>query len=79
VELICLAATDPNRTRYCIASGLGFSDRGHDGGVVAHPGLYLTGMQFLRRRKSVVIDGDNARDLSDLLVAYLNGGIARVV
>ncbi len=47
--------------------------------MVAHPGLYLTGMEFLRRRKSVVIDGDNARDLSDHLVAYLNGGIARVV
>jgi putative flavoprotein involved in K+ transport len=47
----------------------------HDGGVVAHPGLYLMGMQFLRCRKSALIDGagDNARDLSDHLVAYLNG------
>jgi len=53
----------------------------HDGGVVAHPGLYLMGMQFLRRRKSALIDGagDDARDLSDHLVAYLNGEIARVV
>jgi putative flavoprotein involved in K+ transport len=53
----------------------------HDGGVVAHPGLYLMGMQFLRRRKSALIDGaaDDARDLSDHLVAYLNGAIARAV
>ena len=29
----------------------------HDGGVVAQPGLYLMGMQFLRRRKSALIDG----------------------
>ncbi len=53
----------------------------HDGGVVAHPGLYLMGMQFLRRRKSALIDGagDDARDLSDHLAGYLNGGIARAV
>jgi putative flavoprotein involved in K+ transport len=53
----------------------------HDGGVVAHPGLYLMGMQFLRRRKSALIDGagDDARELSDHLVAYLNGEIARAV
>jgi putative flavoprotein involved in K+ transport len=53
----------------------------HDGGVVAHPGLYLMGMQFLRRRKSALIDGagDDARDLSDHLVAYLNDEIARAV
>jgi putative flavoprotein involved in K+ transport len=29
----------------------------HDGGVTDSPGLYLMGMQFLRRRKSVLIDG----------------------
>ncbi len=49
----------------------------HDGGVVAGaPGLYLMGMQFLRRRKSALIDGaaDDARDLSDHLAAYLDGG-----
>ena len=48
----------------------------HDGGVVEAPGLYLMGMQFLRRRKSALIDGagDDARDLSDHLVTYLNGG-----
>ena len=52
----------------------------HDGGVVESPGLYLMGMQFLRRRKSALIDGagDDARDLSDHLVSYLNGGDARI-
>jgi putative flavoprotein involved in K+ transport len=45
----------------------------HDGGVVEAPGMYLMGMQFLRRRKSALIDGagDDARDLSDHLVRYL--------
>ena len=48
----------------------------HDGGVVESPGLYLMGMQFLRRRKSALIDGagDDARDLSDHLASYLGGG-----
>ena len=47
----------------------------HDGGVVESPGMYLMGMQFLRRRKSALIDGagDDARDLADHLVSYLNG------
>jgi putative flavoprotein involved in K+ transport len=48
----------------------------HDGGVVStSPGLYLMGMQFLRRRKSALIDGagDDARDLSEHLEAYLEG------
>jgi putative flavoprotein involved in K+ transport len=46
----------------------------HDGGVVAAPGMYLMGMQFLRRRKSALIDGagDDARDLSEHLARYLN-------
>jgi putative flavoprotein involved in K+ transport len=45
----------------------------HDGGVVEAPGMYLMGMQFLRRRKSALIDGagDDARDLSAHLAAYL--------
>ncbi len=45
----------------------------HDGGVTPSPGLYLMGMQFLRRRKSALIDGagDDARDLSAHLAAYL--------
>jgi putative flavoprotein involved in K+ transport len=47
----------------------------HDGGVVDSPGLYLMGMQFLRRRKSALIDGagDDARDLSAHLASYLDG------
>jgi putative flavoprotein involved in K+ transport len=46
----------------------------HDGGVVESPGLYLMGMQFLRRRKSALIDGagDDARDLSAHLASYLD-------
>jgi putative flavoprotein involved in K+ transport len=55
-----------------------FDHRGqirHDGGVVDAPGLYLMGMQFLRRRKSALIDGaaDDAHDLSEHLVSYLSG------
>ncbi|MDX1433536.1 MAG: NAD(P)-binding domain-containing protein [Gammaproteobacteria bacterium] len=50
----------------------------HDGGVVDAPGLYLMGMQFLRRRKSALIDGagDDARDLSAHLAAWLERGHA---
>jgi putative flavoprotein involved in K+ transport len=49
----------------------------HDGGVVDSPGVYLMGMQFMRRRKSALIDGagDDARDLSEHLVTYLDGRI----
>jgi len=46
----------------------------HDGGIVARaPGAYLMGMQFLRRRKSALIDGagDDARELSDHLASFL--------
>jgi putative flavoprotein involved in K+ transport len=46
----------------------------HDGGVVIRsPGVYVMGMQFLRRRKSALIDGtgDDARDLSDHPASYL--------
>jgi putative flavoprotein involved in K+ transport len=51
----------------------------HDGGVVASPGMYLLGTQFLRRRKSSLIDGagDDARDLSRHLAAYLDGRLVR--
>lgn len=55
----------------------------HDGGVVTEaPGLYVTGLPFLRRRKSSLIDGvgDDARDLSVHLASHLGarsaGGIA---
>ena len=46
----------------------------HDGGVTDAPGLYVMGLQFLRRRKSALIDGaaDDARDLS----AHLEGCLA---
>ena len=52
----------------------------HDGGVVAAPGVYLMGMQFLRRRKSALIDGagDDARDLSAHLAAYLDNAAPRL-
>jgi putative flavoprotein involved in K+ transport len=53
----------------------------HDGGIVASPGMYLMGTQFLRRRKSALIDGAgaDARDLSDHLLSYLHGRITRDV
>jgi len=46
----------------------------HDGGVTPAPGLYVMGLQFLRRRKSALIDGagSDARDLSAHLAAYLD-------
>src|SRR4029077_16029450 len=52
----------------------------HDGGIVSSPGLYLMGAQFLRRRKSALIDGagDDARDLSAHLPSYLDGRVARI-
>ena len=45
----------------------------HDGGVVESPGLYLMGTQFMRRRKSALIDGAgaDARELSAHLEQYL--------
>jgi putative flavoprotein involved in K+ transport len=50
----------------------------HDGGVVASPGMYLMGAQFLRRRKSALIDGagDDARDLSAHMAYYLDSRVA---
>ena len=50
----------------------------HDGGVVPSPGMYVVGLQFLRRRKSALIDGagDDARELSAHLATYLHGRIA---
>jgi putative flavoprotein involved in K+ transport len=51
----------------------------HDGGVVSSPGMYLMGTQFMRRRKSALIDGagDDARDLSAHLRSYLDSRHAR--
>ena len=47
----------------------------HDGGVMSAPGVYVIGLQFLRRRKSALIDGAgaDASDLSDHLSSYLDG------
>jgi putative flavoprotein involved in K+ transport len=52
----------------------------HDGGIVDAPGMYLMGLQFLRRRKSALIDGagDDARDLCAHLACYLNGPELRI-
>ncbi len=48
----------------------------HDGGVVNAPGMYVLGLNFLRRRKSSFIHGaeDDARDLAAHLAHYLAGG-----
>ncbi len=54
----------------------------HDGGVVPDaPGMYVMGLQFMRRRKSALIDGagDDAYDLSAHIAHFLgrrSGGIA---
>jgi putative flavoprotein involved in K+ transport len=48
----------------------------HNGGVAEAPGMYVLGLQFLRRRKSAFIDGatDDANDLSEHLLHYLKSG-----
>ena len=53
----------------------------HDGGVVSSPGMYLMGTQFMRRRKSALIDGagHDARDLSAHLMSYLDSRLARIM
>ena len=45
----------------------------HDGGITESPGLYLLGLNFLRRRKSSFIHGaqDDARDISEHLKNHL--------
>jgi putative flavoprotein involved in K+ transport len=47
----------------------------HDGGVVAEPGLYTLGLNFMRRRKSSYLHGaeDDVRDLCAHLVRHLRG------
>jgi putative flavoprotein involved in K+ transport len=47
----------------------------HDGGVIASPGLYTLGLNFLRRRKSSFIHGaeDDTRELGDHLAGFLAG------
>ncbi len=53
----------------------------HDGGVVDSPGMYLMGTQFMRRRKSALIDGagDDARDLSAHIVNCLGRETVKAV
>jgi putative flavoprotein involved in K+ transport len=48
----------------------------HEGGVADAPGLYLLGLPLMRRRKSSFIFGieDDARDISEHLIDYLNRG-----
>jgi putative flavoprotein involved in K+ transport len=48
----------------------------HEGGVTRHPGLYLMGMPFLRRRKSTLIDG--AADDALAITAHLKGHLDAV-
>lgn len=45
----------------------------HDGGVTEAPGVYITGMPFLRSRKSTLLDGagDDARAITAHLRTYL--------
>jgi putative flavoprotein involved in K+ transport len=51
----------------------------HDGGIVDVPGLYVLGLNFMRRRKSSFMHGaeDDVRDLSAHLVTYLRDGVSR--
>ena len=51
----------------------------HDGGVVDSEGLYVLGLPLMRRRKSSFIFGieDDARDIADHLVGYLNTPVRR--
>jgi len=45
----------------------------HDGGIVDAPGLYVLGLNFMRRRKSSFMHGaeDDVRDLGEHLVTWL--------
>jgi putative flavoprotein involved in K+ transport len=54
-------------------------DLRHDGGIVPVPGLYVLGLNFMRRRKSSSIDGaaDDVRDLGAHLAAYLHESVTR--
>jgi putative flavoprotein involved in K+ transport len=51
----------------------------HDGGIVDAPGLYVLGLNFMRRRKSSLIHGaeDDVRDLSAHLATYLRNAVCR--
>jgi putative flavoprotein involved in K+ transport len=43
----------------------------HSGGVTPVPGLYVLGLNFLRRRKSSFIDGagEDAREIAEIMTA----------
>jgi putative flavoprotein involved in K+ transport len=51
----------------------------HDGGIVDVPGLYVLGLNFMRRRKSSFMHGaeDDVRDLSAHLANYLRESVSR--
>jgi putative flavoprotein involved in K+ transport len=51
----------------------------HDGGIVAVPGLYVLGLNFMRRRKSSFMHGaeDDVRDLGAHLATYLRDSAYR--
>jgi putative flavoprotein involved in K+ transport len=50
----------------------------HDGGLVGAPGLYVTGLNVLRRRRSSFINGAerDSEELSSHLQRYLEGGVS---
>ena len=50
-----------------------------DGGIVDAPGLYVLGLNFMRRRKSSFIHGaeDDVRELGEHLLAKLKKSPAR--
>ena len=51
----------------------------HRGGVTASPGLYVLGLNFLRRRSSSFLAGvgEDAAELTEHIVAARNGDTAR--
>ncbi|MDH3622144.1 MAG: NAD(P)-binding domain-containing protein [Gammaproteobacteria bacterium] len=51
----------------------------HEGGVVDAPGLYALGLPMMRRRKSSFMYGieDDARDITDHLVSFLDAASVR--
>jgi putative flavoprotein involved in K+ transport len=51
----------------------------HDGGVVDQPGVYVLGLNFMRRRKSSFMHGaeEDVRDLGTHLVSYLRASVRR--
>ena len=51
----------------------------HDGGIVDVPGLYVLGLNFMRRRKSSFMHGaeDDVRDLTAHLTTYLSDAVGR--